>query len=211
MIMVFPCSANDTKWFQILEVKKKTKQRNIEIKTFRLDHFANASTYLLLKIGSSPTVGSSNINMSGSCNRATPNDTLLCCPPLEKTTPMSQLSTIWYVIIWCVDFNAVVRGKNHVKSPSWLRLVRIQSKLGTYLFFIFLMTFKQNIYFEFHRITNLKAVIYLFYQTYFYRCDSKNITYSKHFGFNDIIKQNNVIKFILKQAKLLFFKTSLPL
>lgn len=85
MIIVFPCSANDTKLFQMLG--EKTKAHRIKITIRRngsFDYRENVSKYLMLKIGSSPTVGSSSIKMSGSCNSATPNDTLLCCPPLEK-------------------------------------------------------------------------------------------------------------------------------
>lgn len=39
-------------------------------------------SYLALIIGSSPTVGSSNINKLGSCKRAVHRENLLCCPPL---------------------------------------------------------------------------------------------------------------------------------
>lgn len=40
-------------------------------------------SYLALMIGSSPTVGSSNINKLGSCKRAVHKENLLCCPPLK--------------------------------------------------------------------------------------------------------------------------------
>lgn len=41
-------------------------------------------TYLCLRSGSTPTVGSSRMRSSGSCISATAKDTRLCCPPLHQ-------------------------------------------------------------------------------------------------------------------------------
>lgn len=48
---------------------------------------------LWLNTGSNPTVGSSSINIIGLCKRATPNDTLLCCPPLKNVDNKNKTNT----------------------------------------------------------------------------------------------------------------------
>lgn len=47
-----------------------------------VNHLVYFVSYLALMIGSSPTVGSSNINKLGSCKSAVHKENLLCCPPL---------------------------------------------------------------------------------------------------------------------------------